>query len=109
MLEFDRRALWLNRLFVTERGGLAHGDDGPILARRDLIRRDSRRHRLRPAPCSVPLGLLPLAIVPLARGRPLGRGRHGFQGNATKRHAERLLAQEPGDVPRLAPARHHGR
>ena len=34
---------------------------------------------------------------------------HGFQGEADQEARERLLAQEPGDLPRLAAARHHGR
>ncbi len=86
VLEFDRAALWLNRLFVLSLAVLLTAITARFYARRDL---DPARllHRLwgRPLLKSA-LGLLPLAIVPLGLGATLWvKVDHGFQGKSTQR------------------------
>jgi len=86
VLEFDRAALWLNRLFVLSLAVLLTAVTARFSTRRDpdpagLL------HRLRGRPLlKTALGLLPVAILPLALGATLWvKVDHGFQGKSTRR------------------------
>ncbi len=86
ILEFDRSALWLNRILVFGLAVLFIVLTMKFFARRD---RDAIgiAHRLRPAALLRSLvWFLPLALVPLTAGSVLwSRLDRGFQGNAAKK------------------------
>ena len=50
VLEFDRAALWLNRVIGPGPGGPAHGGDGPVLRPPRPRSGAAWLHRLRPGP-----------------------------------------------------------
>ena len=110
VLEFDRAALWLNRVFVLGLAVLFTALTARFYARRDLD--PSRPGPPAPArpPCSGRRsGSCRWPSCRWPPGRPLGEGRPRLPGGGDQAARERLLAEEPGDLPRLAAARHHGR
>jgi ABC-2 type transport system permease protein len=85
VLEMDRSALWLNRIFALSLAVFFAALTTRFFRRREV---DAVRlmHRLRPIPLGLTaLRLSPFALVPLVAGAVLwARVENGFQGDATK-------------------------
>ena len=110
VLELDRLALWLNRGWRSAWRSFSPcsrpGSTPDATSTPPALRRGYAPPRL----LKSGLRLLPVASIPIVLGFVLwAKVDGGSQGGEREEAPERLLAEEPGHLQRLARAGHHGR